>query len=50
MPSSGGLAADAWQAQVRHYRPLIERIIAHSERRVLRGERVPSPAMGTGLT
>lgn len=29
-----------WQAQVRHYRPLIERIIRQSERRVLAGEQV----------
>ena len=36
------LAAEAWQAQVRHYQPLIERIIAQSERRVLRGETVPA--------
>lgn len=26
---------ELWQMQVRHYRPLIERIIAQSERRVL---------------
>jgi transposase, IS5 family len=31
-----------WQAQVCHYRPLIERIIAQSERRVLAGELVPA--------
>ncbi|WP_095088125.1 ISNCY family transposase [Mesorhizobium sophorae] len=31
-----------WQAQVRHYRPLIERIIRQSERRVLAGEPVPA--------
>jgi IS5 family transposase len=41
MPPSGGLAAEAWKAHVQHYRPLIERIIAQSERRVLRGETVP---------
>ncbi len=29
-----------WQAEFRHYRPLIERIIAQTERRVLRGEAV----------
>jgi IS5 family transposase len=33
---------ELWQAQVSHYRPLIERIIAQSERRVLAGE--PTPA------
>ncbi len=31
---------DLWQAQVCHYRPLIERIIKQSERRVLAGEPV----------
>ena len=31
-----------WHAQVRHYRPLIDRIIAQSERRVLAGEPVPA--------
>jgi transposase, IS5 family len=31
-----------WQAQVRHYRPLVERIIRQSERRVLAGEPVPA--------
>jgi transposase, IS5 family len=31
-----------WQAKVAHYRPLIERIIAQSERRVLAGEPVPA--------
>ena len=42
MPTSGGLAAEAWRADVRHYLPLIERIIAQTERRVLRGETVPA--------
>jgi IS5 family transposase len=42
MPTSGGSAAEAWQAQVRHYQSLTERIIAQSERRVLRGETVPA--------
>jgi IS5 family transposase len=32
----------AWQAELQHYRPLIERIISQSERRVLRGEQVPA--------
>ena len=31
-----------WQLQVGHYRPLIERIIGQSERRVLAGEPVPA--------
>jgi transposase, IS5 family len=30
-----------WLHQVRHFEPLIERVIAQSERRVLRGEAVP---------
>jgi len=42
MPTSASLAAEAWQAQVRHYQPLIERIMAQCERRVLRGETVPA--------
>ena len=36
------LAASLWRAKVRHYRPLIERIIAQTERRVLAGEPVPA--------
>lgn len=35
-------AIELWQAQVRHYRPLIERIITQTERRVLAGEPVPA--------
>lgn len=31
-----------WHIQVRHYRPLVERIIRQSERRVLAGEPVPA--------
>ena len=31
-----------WQIQVRHYRPLVERIVRQSERRVLAGEPVPA--------
>lgn len=34
------LAVALWQAKVEHYRPLIERIIAQSERRVLAGQPV----------
>ncbi|ASY60578.1 ISNCY family transposase [Sinorhizobium sp. CCBAU 05631] len=33
---------ELWQVQVCHYRPLIERIISQSERRVLAGEPVPA--------
>jgi IS5 family transposase len=36
------LAAALWQAKVDHYQPLIERIIAQSERRVLGGQPVPA--------
>jgi IS5 family transposase len=31
-----------WQARVRHYQPLIERIIAQTQRRVLAGQPVPA--------
>ena len=34
------VAAALWQAEFRHYRPLIERIVAQTERRVLHGEAV----------
>ena len=34
------MAAALWQAEFRHYRPLVERIIAQTERRVLHGEAV----------
>jgi IS5 family transposase len=33
---------ELWQAQLYHYRPLVERIIRQSERRVLAGEPVPA--------
>ena len=36
------LAVSLWQAKVGHYRPLIEQIIAQTERRVLAGEPVPA--------
>jgi len=35
-------AVALWQAKVDHYQPLIERIVAQSERRVLAGEPVPA--------
>jgi transposase, IS5 family len=35
-------AITVWQLQLRHHRPLIERIIRQSERRVLNGEQVPA--------
>ncbi len=37
-----GTVAERWRTQVDHYLPLIARIIAQSERRVLRGEAVPA--------
>jgi IS5 family transposase len=37
-------AVALWQAKVEHYRPLIERIIAQTERRVLHSEPVPAAA------
>src|SRR5437660_3673824 len=37
-----GTAAERWRAAVDHYLPLIVRIIAQSERRVLSGEAVPA--------
>ena len=36
------IAAALWQAEFRHYRPMIERIVAQTERRVLHGEAVPA--------
>ena len=35
-------AAASWQAKVCHYRPLVEQVIAQTERRVLAGEAVPA--------
>ena len=37
-----GIAAERWRAQLAHYLPLIERILAQSERRVLKLD-LPSP-------
>jgi len=36
------MAVALWQAEFRHYRPLTERIITQTERRVLDGEAVPA--------
>jgi transposase, IS5 family len=36
------IEAEVWRGQVGHYLPLIERIIAQAERRVLAGEAVPA--------
>jgi len=35
-------AVELWRAKVRHYEPLIEQVIAQTERRVLAGEAVPA--------
>ncbi len=40
--TAGTAAAVRWHAQVNHYLPLIVRIIAQCERRVLKGEAVPA--------
>ena len=37
-----GVAAERWRGRVAHYLPLIERILAQSERRVLHGLSVPA--------
>jgi transposase, IS5 family len=36
------IEAELWHCQVRHYLPLIERLISQAERRVLAGEAVPA--------
>jgi IS5 family transposase len=36
------LERTAWQAQLDHYKPLIERVIDQTERRVFKGEQVPA--------
>ena len=36
------IEAEVWQSEVKHYLPLIERIVAQTERRVLNGEQVPA--------
>jgi transposase, IS5 family len=36
------IEAELWCRQVRHYRPLIERLISQAERRVVAGEAVPA--------
>ncbi|CCV09190.1 transposase (fragment) [Mesorhizobium metallidurans STM 2683] len=42
LPLASGPAGELWQAVVCHYRLLIERSIAQTERRVLAGEAVPA--------
>ena len=39
---STGTTAERWRTEVAHYLPLIARIIAQSERRVLNGDTVPA--------
>jgi transposase, IS5 family len=42
LPPAAGPEGEIWKAMVRHYQPLIARIIAQTERRVLAGEAVPA--------
>ena len=42
LASCAALEAELWRGQVRHYLPLIERVIVQAERRVLAGEAVPA--------
>jgi transposase, IS5 family len=42
LSGSANPAAALWRAKVRHYEPLVERVIAQSERRVLCDEAVPA--------
>jgi IS5 family transposase len=37
-----GIEVEFWQTEVKHYLPLIKRIIGQTERRVLNGEQVPA--------
>ena len=38
----GGMVYEVWRVQVEHYKPLIERVIEQTERRVFAGETVPA--------
>jgi IS5 family transposase len=42
LSTCAALEAEVWRGQVRHYLPLIERIIDQAERRILIGEAVPA--------
>ena len=42
LAETAGTTAERWRAEVAHYLPLIARILAQSERRVLNGEAVPA--------
>ena len=41
-PNLAGIAAERWRAQLDHFLPLIERILAQSQGRVLEGQAVPA--------
>ena len=49
LTSFTGIAAPRWRAQVSHYLPLIARVLAQSERRVLHGQPVPAGDKLVGL-
>jgi len=42
LAACAAIEAELWRGQVRHYLPLIERVITQAERRVLAGEAVPA--------
>jgi transposase, IS5 family len=42
LAACAALEAEVWRGQVRHYLPLIERVITQTERRVLGGEALPA--------
>jgi IS5 family transposase len=42
LAACAAIEAELWRGQVRHYLPLIERLISQAERRVLAGEAVPA--------
>jgi transposase, IS5 family len=42
LATCAALEAEVWRGQVRHYLPLIERVVTQAERRVLAGEAVPA--------
>src|ERR1700751_4846389 len=42
LATCAAIEAEVWRGQVRHYLPLIERVVTQAERRVLAGEAVPA--------
>lgn len=42
LAACAALEVEVWRAQVRHFLPLVERVIAQTERRVFAGEAVPA--------